>query len=258
MWDQDNELKLGRTLRRGDSGVEVKRLQEWLTLSGHALQPDGRFGPATELAVCRYQTAQNLPRDGLVSPECFARLVEPMVRCLAPLPAPPGMKLPTLVHRYAQQHLASSPREVGGQNRGPWVRLYMNGREGVQWRWCAGFACFCLRQACLKLRVEPPIALSYSCDLLATSAKQRGCFVSGADVAARSHVEPGDFFLIRRDSDDWTHVGIVSSVYDEAFDTIEGNTNDEGSVEGGEVTMRTRSFDHRDFILLAGASQPVG
>ena len=41
-----------------------------------------------------------------------------------------------------------NPREIGGQNMGPWVRLYMDGREGAEFPWCAGFVCFVLAQAC--------------------------------------------------------------------------------------------------------------
>jgi hypothetical protein len=32
--------------------------------------------------------------------------------------------------------------------------------------------------------------------------------------------------------------------------TIEGNTNDDGSAEGYEVCARTRSYTNMDFILL--------
>jgi hypothetical protein len=258
MWDVNVETELSSKLRRGAAGPEVKRVQEWLTLSGFAVQPDGKFGPATELAVRRYQRAKRLPDDGVVTPDCYALLVAPLAECLTPLEAQ-GDDLPALTLRYAERHHRLSPREVGGQNRGPWVRLYMNGREGRQWLWCAGFVCFCLRQACLTLGVELPFAPSFSCDLLAANAKQRGRFVEGRDASARAHLRPGDLFLIRRDSDDWNHVGIVRELHDESFDTIEGNTNDEGSTNGGEVAARTRSFDGRDFLAVGGrVAIPVG
>jgi len=35
-----------------------------------------------------------------------------------------------MVVAYAEQYLEQHPREVGGQNKGPWVRLYMEGNEG--------------------------------------------------------------------------------------------------------------------------------
>jgi hypothetical protein len=33
----------------------------------------------------------------------------------------------------------------------------------------------------------------------------------------------------------WIHTGMVSVLHEETFDTIEGNTNDEGSANGYEV-----------------------
>ena len=31
-------------------------------------------------------------------------------------------------------------------NQGPWVRLYMNGRDGQEWPWCADFASYVLKR----------------------------------------------------------------------------------------------------------------
>ena len=62
---------------------------------------------------------------------------------------------------------------------------------------------------------------------------------------------PGDIFLNRKTSTDWTHTGIVTEVGDGWFRTIEGNTNDEGSREGYEACARTRGFKGRDFVCLS-------
>ena len=46
----------GSTLRRGDSGPEVRRLQAWLNGStGARLATDGQYGPRTETAVANFQ-----------------------------------------------------------------------------------------------------------------------------------------------------------------------------------------------------------
>jgi hypothetical protein len=37
---------------------------------------------------------------------------------------------------------------------------------------------------------------------------------------------------------------------EEVFETIEGNTNDEGSREGYEVCHRVRGYGSKDFILV--------
>lgn len=59
----------GRTLRRGDSGADVRELQQLLQQAGH--DPggvDGSFGPQTEAAVKAFQTARSLTADGIVGP----------------------------------------------------------------------------------------------------------------------------------------------------------------------------------------------
>ena len=126
----------------------------------------------------------------------------------------------------------------------------MNGHEGADWPWCAGFASFILKQACLTLHVPLPVETSVSCDVLAEQAKQKNIFLPEAKAGDRRLVTPGSLFLVRRTTNDWVHTGIVLKAEKNIFVTIEGNTNDEGSREGYEVCRRTRGYDAKDFILL--------
>lgn len=247
-----NELELPKVVRRGDSGPEVHRIQEWLGLRGHGVRLDGVFGPATELALRTFQKAAKLEADGVATPELFRVLNAPMRAAVEALPVSGATSLGDLLVQYATRHLRQQPREVGGDNRGPWVRLYMDGHEGTRWRWCAGFVTFCLQQACSALRLPLPVRRTFSCDLLSESAQRQQIFVAG-DKLDRSKLRPGDLFLSRRVVDDWVHTGIVTSVENEAFTTIEGNTDDGGNSNGREVAERTRSFEGRDFILLSAA-----
>ena len=57
-----------------------------------------------------------------------------------------GKSLSTLAAAYAKQHIKNHPKEAGGDNRGPWVRSYLDW-GGKDARWCAGFVCFALEQA---------------------------------------------------------------------------------------------------------------
>ncbi len=59
------------TIRRGDIGDDVRRLQ---TILGIAV--DGDFGPKTEAAVRRYQSMQGLHADGVVGPATWRALGE--------------------------------------------------------------------------------------------------------------------------------------------------------------------------------------
>lgn len=73
-------------------------------------------------------------------------------------------------------------------------------------------------------------------------------FVAERD-APRGPIPPGSAFLVRRAASDWTHLGIVVSSGPDAFDSIEGNTNDDGSREGFEACARTRGYADKDFIV---------
>ena len=151
---------------------------------------------------------------------------------------------------YARQHEKVHPREVGGENCGPWVRLYMNGNQGSQWAWCAGFVCFIVEQACDTLRQSLPVKSTFSCDVLAEDARQKNALLSRPAAGQRCSIGPGSFFLSKRTSRDWVHAGIVVEAREETFETIEGNTNDEGSREGYEVCRRIRGYKNKDFVLI--------
>jgi len=239
-----SDLQLLKPLRRGDKQGQVNLVQEWLCLNGEHIAIDGDFGPATESAVKDFQKKAGIyAASGIVDNATFEKLVAPMKAALAPIAAR-GRSLGDMVVAYAQQHLAQHPLEIGGQNKGPWVRLYMDGNEGTPWAWCAGFACFCLKAACQAVGQPLPITTSYSCDSLASTAKSKGRFGN------QSKAGPGSFFLVRSTPTDWTHTGIVVSAGSDTCRTIEGNTNDDGSREGYEVCARTRGYGSLDFIQI--------
>lgn len=195
----NRELEPEREVGRGDKGLAVRRVQEWLNLRGYGLSIDGDFGRVTEDAVMRFQRA----------------------------------------------HFAQHPREVGGPNRGPWVRLYMNGVEGQPW--CAGFVSFVLTQGAAAARVPTPIAGSVSCDELAAQARAKNILVAEGN---RDGLRAGAIFLVRRTPTDWTHTGFVAEPRPDLFTTIEGNTNDDGEREGYEVCRLSRGYKNKDFILI--------
>lgn len=64
------------TLRIGARGPSVVALQQALAKDGRSptLMVDGRFGPATDLAVKKFQTAKGLTVDGIVGPKTWTAL----------------------------------------------------------------------------------------------------------------------------------------------------------------------------------------
>ena len=66
--------QINQTLRRGDSGPDVSRLQDALNRNGASLTVDGNYGSGTESAVLRYQQSKNLTADGTAGPQTLRSL----------------------------------------------------------------------------------------------------------------------------------------------------------------------------------------
>ncbi len=247
------ELTLDREYTRGDKSGKVRSIQEWLCLQGENVSVDGAFGPATEAAVRKFQEGHGISVSGKVDTSTFASLTAPLSAAVAPIAAE-GKTLNNMILAYANQHLARHPLEVGGQNCGPWVRAYMEGNQGCDWPWCAGFACFILRQAADALGKQMPFKRTFSCDVLAGQALAAGKFISGRDIAKgkvqKGSIPPGSLFISRRTDNDWNHTGIAITFHDDHFETIEGNTNDAGDREGYEVCRRIRGYEGKDFVKI--------
>jgi Putative peptidoglycan binding domain len=240
--------QITETLQKGNTGRSLNKLvQEWLNINGNLTMIDGQFGPATEAAVKTFQSKKGLPQTGKVNPATFEKLVTPMLNVMS-LKANSNISLRDNVVKYAKSYLAERPIEVGGQNKGPWVRYFMDDNEGDSYPWCAGFVTYLLRQASKDLSISSAITRTYSCDILGEKARNSNTLIKGS-IGDLSKVKPGHIFLVRKTNTDWTHTGIVIEMYPNYCVTIEGNTNDEGSREGYEVCKRTRAFGSLDFII---------
>jgi len=242
------EIELDTVVARGDDGGAVRRVQEWLTLHGHGVVVDGDFGPATQRALSQFQTSRGLAGSGEADAATWAQLIRPMTDVLSQR-LDSSRPFGDAALEYADAHLRSHPREVGGANSGPWVRLYMRGTQGASALWCAGFVTFLLRQAADSMDTQRPIAGSFSCDTLAAQGRANGLFVAEADVVP-AQLSPGSIFLVRHSAADWTHTGLVVRADADTFSTVEGNTNDAGDREGYEVCARTRGYAGKDFIQI--------
>lgn len=240
--------------RKGSKGKVVKVIQEWLCLHGDHIPIDGDFGPATQRAVINFQIKNQIPVNGMINDATRDALVSPMMKANGKVWwGGQDWSLGEYVVTYAKKHLVQGAREVGGQNKGPWVRLYMRGNEGPEWPWCAGFACYVLRQAARAMGVNMPLISSYSCDHIAFDAQRRGILLQegrSVEAVVNGGRLKGSLFLVRRNETDWIHVGIVTAAYKDCFETIEGNSDDEGRREGHEVCQRFRGYRGKDFVLF--------
>ena len=251
-----DELTISSTCQAGSKGKDVKKIQEWLNIQAY-LNPgttlatgiDSDYGPATQASVKNFQTMKGLPVTGKVSATVFSELCKPMQTAYDFWQYPPRT-LRMTVCAVAEAHESESPIELnvrGVGNLGPWVRAYCNGNDGNEWYWCMGFVQTVFDQAFQNMedgsQYSSLMPLSYSCDTIATYAIQKKKLLTNAKIKKNPElVQPGDIFLVKKAENDWYHTGIVIAITGDLFETIEGNTNADGSNNGYGVFRRTRNF----------------
>lgn len=69
------ETPVPPTVREGDKGDNVRRVQALLVAVRHDLNIDGAFGPNTKRNVQVFQKARGLGNDGIVGPNTWRRLI---------------------------------------------------------------------------------------------------------------------------------------------------------------------------------------
>ena len=79
-WNETGELKgveyevdsttvyMYPVIRSGNSGYDVKMLQQCLNTLGYQIRIDSKFGPETETALKKYQARHDLKQDGICGP----------------------------------------------------------------------------------------------------------------------------------------------------------------------------------------------
>lgn len=248
------EIVFPTVLSVGSKGIAVRRTQEWLSYHGFKTTIDGSYGPATKRVCQAFQVERGLQSTGKIDQNTWEALLRPLVNAVSDV-SDIGNSFGAACLKVAKQHLKQHPLELGGDNCGPWVRTYLNGNDGAEWFWCAGFITFMMTQAALQMGVNKPVAGSVSCDTLSAQASAAGRFVSGNKVAngqVPDNILGSTFiFLVRRSPGDWVHIGLGFDMKGNTFSTIEGNTNDDGSRNGYEVCSRIRSVAGKDFIAIA-------
>lgn len=232
---------------------DVLKIQSWLSLyaiqypgSGTSTKIDGDFGPATEGAVKNFQKALGISTSGVVDQKLFGMLSMNMRNAFEkPLINSDFRKL---VVEAAENHLKNHPHELtikGASNSGPWVRSYMDGNDGSPWFWCMGFVQTILDQSASAAgkNFKTLMPLTYSCDTVGMIGLQKGLLHRFQQIR-KNHtlIKPGDIFLSQKSRFDWTHTGIITAVGEGFVETIEGNTNTQGSRNGVAVMKRIRNF----------------
>ena len=152
--DYPGLLKIGSGKTKAERRA-VRRVQEWLNIHEFVTAIDDGFGESTAKQLKGFQEKMQRTPTGELDEETWALLTAPMRRALAKIEHA-GAALEDAVVRVALQHIREKPIEVGGNNCGPWVRLYMAGHDGAPQLWCAGFTCLIVTQAARDLGIAMP------------------------------------------------------------------------------------------------------
>ncbi len=232
-------------LKLGSKGSEVREQTTLLVARGHLAAATDAFDARVRTAVLGFQS-QNLDErgrplkvDGIVGPVTWWALQHPKTNPahaadeatrLDRLP-PGGSPRGRAALRVALQEVASGAGEEGGNNRGPFVRKYLNGIIAPPADWCAGFVSWCFDQ--------PAGSCPFGYTLGARDLLRR-CRARGWGFDHRVELpQPGDMVVWRRGPiDGWQgHVGLVFEASEGGMlYTIEGNK--------GGYPARVRSFSY--------------
>ncbi len=119
--------------------------------------------------------------------------------------------------------------EIGGNNRGAYVRQYLNGRENLPW--CAGFVSYCLKKSGYHLLYT----------LRAKDFLKYGKLVNNPQV--------GDLIIFSRQGGG--HIGIIEKVQGKTITTIEGNVGKYPAKVKKVVYKRNHIKNFLGFVRLA-------
>lgn len=226
---------MSKFLKKGDQGAEVKAVQTLLMEKGFLTNEEinGDFDNETDRAVRAFQ-AQNLDQngqplvvDGKVGELTWWSLKHPKPSILVPSAVdyrvmPPasigGSRRGRAALQVAINELNAGAGEVGGDNRGPFVKKYLDGVASEGDPWCAGFISYCFAQ-------DPggiPFRYTAGARDILQQFKRKGW--ASAPNSGYSP-KPGDVVVWWRVQLSGTkgHIGLVHQLRDGYLYTIEGN-----------------------------------
>lgn len=233
--------RLKKAFKNGATGpLTTREVQELLNVHKIPAGIDGRWGGETRMGLKAFRVAKFGAATG------WPDEVKPATRThdalLAPFLAPfmgltfsvlLGASFCGLVRRIARAFLQPggvTPQEIGGNNRGPWVRLFADGAQGDSVKWCAHFATCTVVDMAEEAWLGAGRSLSYPGDLFSTPSCGeilRQAKAKAPHLLVDAPVEGGLFLVLRPNP---VHVGIVDCREGDWISTIEGNA--EGDKDG--------------------------
>ena len=225
-------------LKKGSQGSEVTELKKGLKEWGYELAATAVFDTPTYNAVRHFQAShvdehgKPLVVDGKVGELTWWALKNPRKEIenteidYTQMPAESfgGSKTGRAALQVAINELKAGAGEVGGDNKGPWVKKYLQ-PTGLSdgYSWCAGFTSWCFLQAAGGKKDEMPFTYSAGARKIYNQLKAKGKIAKGND--SYYIPLPGDVVVWWRESlaSGLGHIGIVHHYKNGFVYTIEGN-----------------------------------
>jgi hypothetical protein len=223
-------------IKKGSRGSAVTELQNILRELDYNIPVTGIFDTATYKAVRSFQSRHldkhNIPLevDGEVGEITWWALQNPRSKVqggaidYGAIPASSfgGSTMGRTALQFAIEELNAGAGEVGGNNKGPWVKKYLQPvglSEGNSW--CAAFISWCFLQATGGDKKNMPFKYSAGARNIYNQLKQKG-FIYDASTAQPL---PGDIVTWWRVSmsSGFGHIAIVHHYNDGFLYTLEGN-----------------------------------
>lgn len=145
-------------------------------------------------------------------------------------------KINALKVAESQNGIEEKPR---GSNAGPEVEMYLKSIGlGKGFAWCMAFVYWCVAEQCKATKGINPLLKTGGVLAQWNFCKDKKMILNSSDT-----ILPGDIFIMQH-SPTTGHTGFVLKVLSKnEIQTIEGNTNDDGSREGYKVCIRTRKIN---------------
>lgn len=134
-------------------------------------------------------------------------------------------------------------REVKNTNTGLAVNAYLKS-VGLPpgYPWCMAFVYWCYQLAAAQLRVKNPLIKTGGVLSEWGTIDEKYKVIPSSALNDNSLVKPGSVFVMDHGSGQG-HAGIVEKIYGDMIETIEGNSNNNGSREGVAVVRHSRKIN---------------
>jgi CHAP domain-containing protein len=132
---------------------------------------------------------------------------------------------------------------AGHKNSGKDVEKYLAAVGlGPGYPWCMAFVYWCYNQAAIELGIANFLIKTGGVMHQWNEQQAQRKILLDKVIKNPGIIQPGAVFIM--DYGKGTgHTGLVERIHNGLIETIEGNTNDEGSREGYEVCRRTRKLE---------------